>query len=92
MPSPLVPPGESAPLAPVGQVRQRLDDLLQAPRRFHEACLNDECAFYTARVTSAPQASVPRCKEPVAKTLDATDAVVRVQGVGVLLQTSYWGG
>ncbi|KAJ6656494.1 hypothetical protein lerEdw1_003782 [Lerista edwardsae] len=67
--------GDSAALAPVGQVRQRLDELLQAPHRFHEACLNDECAFYTARVTSAPRASVPRCKEPVAKALDATDAV-----------------
>ncbi|XP_066468944.1 tastin [Tiliqua scincoides] len=67
--------GDSAALPPLSQVRQRLDDLLQAPNRFHEACLNDECAFYTTRVTSVPQASLPRCKEPVAKMLDADDTM-----------------
>ncbi|XP_061471403.1 tastin isoform X2 [Rhineura floridana] len=57
------------------QVKQRLDDLLSAPHRFHEACLNDECAFYTARVASAAKPSTQRCKEPVAKMLDAHDAM-----------------
>lgn len=71
-----VSPGGSGALPPLTQVRQQLDDLLQARDRFNEACLNDECAFYTARVTSVPQDSVPRCKEPVAKMLDADDAVV----------------
>ncbi|XP_008112615.1 tastin [Anolis carolinensis] len=57
------------------QLKQRLADLRNAPQRFHEALLNDECAFYTARVTSVSQSSVPRCKEPVAKTLEAHGAM-----------------
>ncbi|KAH0629260.1 hypothetical protein JD844_011198 [Phrynosoma platyrhinos] len=67
------PPSSSANSS--GKVKQRLDDLLRAPQRFHEACLNDECAFYTARIMSASQPSVQRCKDPVAKTLDAHDAM-----------------
>nr|XP_060619906.1 tastin [Anolis sagrei ordinatus] len=55
--------------------KQRRADLLNAPQRFLEACLNDECAFYTARVMSASRPSVPRCKEPVAQTLEAHDAM-----------------
>ncbi|XP_062977548.1 tastin [Elgaria multicarinata webbii] len=58
-----------------GQAKQRLDDLLSAPQRFHEACLNDECAFYAARGPSATQPPVQRCKDPVAKALDAHDAM-----------------
>ncbi|XP_042306840.1 tastin isoform X2 [Sceloporus undulatus] len=67
------PPSSSASSS--GQVKQRLDDLLCAPQRFHEACLNDECAFYTARIMSTFQPSVRRCKDPVAKTLEAHDAM-----------------
>ncbi|XP_028567923.2 tastin isoform X6 [Podarcis muralis] len=59
----------------VDQVKQRLDDLLSAPMRFHEARLNDECAFYTTRLTSVTQPSAQRCKEPVAKMLEVQDAM-----------------
>ncbi|XP_053231210.1 tastin isoform X3 [Podarcis raffonei] len=59
----------------VDQVKQRLDDLLSAPMRFHEARLNDECAFYTARLASVTQPSAQRCKEPVAKMLEVQDAM-----------------
>ncbi|XP_015261362.1 PREDICTED: tastin [Gekko japonicus] len=59
----------------VAHFKQRLENLLDAPRRFHEDCLNDECAFYMSRVTTFTQPSVPRCQEPVAKLLDAQDAM-----------------
>ncbi|CAI5765590.1 Hypothetical predicted protein [Podarcis lilfordi] len=59
----------------VDQVKQRLDDLLSAPMRFHEARLNDECAFYTARLATVTQPSAQRCKEPVAKMLEVQDAM-----------------
>nr|XP_028567923.1 tastin isoform X5 [Podarcis muralis] len=59
----------------VDQVKQRLDDLLSAPMRFHEARLNDECAFYTTRLASVTQPSAQRCKEPVAKMLEVQDAM-----------------
>ncbi|XP_063149611.1 tastin isoform X2 [Candoia aspera] len=55
--------------------KQRLDHLLTAPLRFHEACLNDECAFYTSRLASLAQPSAHRCQEPVAKMLNAHDAM-----------------
>ncbi|XP_053149748.1 tastin [Hemicordylus capensis] len=67
--------GGSAVLVPIGQVKQRLEDLAHAPNRFHEASLNDECAFYAARLPSVAQPSVPRCEEPVARMLEAHDAV-----------------
>nr|XP_020638800.1 tastin isoform X2 [Pogona vitticeps] len=57
------------------QMKHRLSEVLRAPQHFLEACLNDECAFYTARVPSATQPSIQRCKEPVAKMLDALDTV-----------------
>ncbi|XP_060108326.1 tastin [Heteronotia binoei] len=66
--------GVPAASSSVAHFKQRLEDLLDAPRRFHEDCLNDECAFYTSRVTTSTQSSGPRCKEPVAKLLDAQDA------------------
>lgn len=71
--------GVSAVSSSVARFKQRLQDLLDAPRRFHEDCLNDECAFYTSRVTAITHPSVPRCKEPVAKLLDAQDAMVSVE-------------
>ncbi|XP_044305524.1 tastin [Varanus komodoensis] len=58
-----------------GQAKQQLRALLGAPQRFHEACLNDECAVYTARIPSATQPPVQRCKEPVAAMLDAQEAM-----------------
>ncbi|XP_072847069.2 tastin isoform X3 [Pogona vitticeps] len=57
------------------QMKHRLSEVLRAPQHFLEACLNDECAFYTARVPSSTQPSIQRCKEPVAKMLDALDTV-----------------
>ncbi|XP_032994686.1 tastin isoform X2 [Lacerta agilis] len=57
------------------QVKQRLDDLLSAPMHFHEARLNAECAFYTARLACVTQPSAQRCKEPVAKMLEVQEAM-----------------
>ncbi|XP_060127975.1 tastin isoform X1 [Zootoca vivipara] len=59
----------------VDKVKQRLDDLLSAPMRFHEARLNAECAFYTARLACVTQPSARRCKDPVAKMLEVQDAM-----------------
>ncbi|XP_070596515.1 tastin isoform X4 [Erythrolamprus reginae] len=58
-----------------GLAKQRLDHLRTAPLRFHEACLNDECAFYTSRLASLAQPSALRCQEPVAKMLNAHDTM-----------------
>ncbi|KAM3845465.1 tastin isoform 2-T2 [Vipera latastei] len=58
-----------------GLAKQRLDHLRTAPLRFHEACLNDECAFYTSRLASLTQPSAHRCQEPVAKMLNAHDTM-----------------
>ncbi|KAM6473891.1 tastin isoform 2-T2 [Liasis olivaceus] len=58
-----------------GLAKQRLDHLLTAPLRFHEACLNDECAFYTSPLASLTQPSVDRCQDPVAKMLNAQDTM-----------------
>ncbi|XP_067170066.1 tastin [Apteryx mantelli] len=67
-PSPLaVPPSRVAAL------RQRLGSLQAAPQRFHEACLDDECAFYTSRPPRRPPRP-PRCPEPVGQLLQAQDA------------------
>ncbi|XP_039188778.1 tastin isoform X1 [Crotalus tigris] len=55
--------------------KQRLDHLRTAPLRFHEACLNDECAFYTSRLASLTRPSAHRCQEPVAKMLNAHDTM-----------------
>ncbi|XP_070790882.1 tastin [Pituophis catenifer annectens] len=58
-----------------GLAKQRLDHLRTAPLRFHEACLNDECAFYTSRLASLAQPSAHRCQEPVAKMLNTHDTM-----------------
>ncbi|XP_026566972.1 tastin [Pseudonaja textilis] len=65
----------SSSVTSTGLVKQRLDHLRTAPLRFHEACLNDECAFYTSRLVSLVQPSVPRCQEPVAKILNTHDTM-----------------
>ncbi|KAJ7317946.1 hypothetical protein JRQ81_004108 [Phrynocephalus forsythii] len=57
------------------QVKHRLREVLRAPQHFREACLNDECAFYTARVPPATQPPRPRCKEPVAAMLETLDTM-----------------
>ncbi|XP_077184896.1 tastin isoform X2 [Paroedura picta] len=67
--------GVTAASFSVAHFKRRLEDLLEAAQRFHEDCLNDECAFYTSRVTPFTQPLAPRCKEPVAKLLDAQDAM-----------------
>ncbi|XP_058029277.1 tastin isoform X2 [Ahaetulla prasina] len=59
----------------IGLAKQRLDHLRTAPLRFHEACLNDECAFYTSRLASLAQPSAHRCQDPVAKMLNAHDTM-----------------
>ncbi|XP_062453300.1 tastin [Rhea pennata] len=67
-PSPLaVPPSRLAAL------RQRLGSLLAASQRFQEACLDDECAFYTSRPPRRPPRP-RRCPEPVGQLLQAQDA------------------
>ncbi|XP_032068010.1 tastin isoform X2 [Thamnophis elegans] len=58
-----------------GVAKQRLDHLRTAPLRFHETCLNDECAFYTSRLASLAQPLAHRCQEPVAKMLNAHDTM-----------------
>ncbi|XP_004447015.1 tastin [Dasypus novemcinctus] len=70
------PTGQSGPnsLAPRTQaLRQRLKACLTAIHCFHEARLDDECAFYTSR---APPAGPTRvCTNPVATLLEWQDAL-----------------
>ena len=55
-------------------LRQRLNACLTAIHGFHEACLDDECAFYTSR---APPSGLTRvCTNPVAMMLEWQDALV----------------
>ncbi|CAM5124146.1 unnamed protein product [Natator depressus] len=57
----------------VALVKQRFRDLLSAPQRFQEACLDDECAFYMGRPPGS-QAPAPRCcTDPVATLLEAQE-------------------
>ncbi|XP_077026917.1 tastin [Tamandua tetradactyla] len=54
-------------------LRQRLKACLTAIHCFHEARLDDECAFYTSRT---PPSGPPRvCTNPVAKLLEWQDAL-----------------
>lgn len=55
-------------------LRQRLKACLSAIHGFHEARLDDECAFYTSR---APPSGTSRvCTNPVATVLEWQDALV----------------
>ncbi|XP_067385963.1 tastin isoform X2 [Emydura macquarii macquarii] len=66
----------AAPAAPSSRLalaKQRLGDLLGAPQRFHEACLDEECAFYAGRAPGS-QPHAPRCcSNPVASLLEAQE-------------------
>ncbi|XP_006902558.1 PREDICTED: tastin [Elephantulus edwardii] len=70
------PAGRSGPssLAPrTLALRQRLKACMTAIHCFREACLDDECAFYTSRV---PSSAPPRvCANPVATLLEWQDAL-----------------
>ncbi|KAM8912216.1 tastin isoform 2-T2 [Lycaon pictus] len=70
------PTGQAGPsgLAPrTLALRQRLKACLTAIHCFHEARLDDECAFYTSR---APPSGSPRvCTNPVATLLEWQDAL-----------------
>ncbi|XP_060020943.1 tastin [Lagenorhynchus albirostris] len=70
------PTGQAGPsnLAPrTLALRQRLKACLTAIHRFHEARLDDECAFYTSR---APPSGLTRvCTNPVATLLERQDAL-----------------
>ncbi|XP_054859804.1 tastin [Eublepharis macularius] len=65
--------GVSATSSSVAHIQQRVAAFIDARRHFYEGLLDDECAFYTSRVPTFAQSPVPRCKEPVAKALDAED-------------------
>ncbi|XP_006035300.1 tastin [Alligator sinensis] len=54
--------------------KQRLDSLLRAPQRFLDACLDDECAFYTGRAPGTRPLPSRTCPNPVALQLEAKDA------------------
>lgn len=56
--------------------KQRLDSLLRAPQRFLDACLDDECAFYTGRAPGTRPLPSRTCPNPVALQLEAKDAAV----------------
>ncbi|XP_060051397.1 tastin isoform X2 [Erinaceus europaeus] len=67
-------------------LRQRLKACLTAIHSFHEACLDNECAFYTSRV---PPSGPPRaCTNPVATLLDWQDALCFVPIGSVAVQGS----
>ncbi|KAM9230681.1 tastin [Dugong dugon] len=69
-------PGQSGPrsLAPrTLALRQRLKACLTAIHCFHEARLDDECAFYTSR--APPSAPTRVCTNPVATLLEWQDAL-----------------
>ncbi|XP_068777594.1 tastin [Struthio camelus] len=63
----------AVPASRLAALRQRLGWLLAASQRFQEACLDDECAFYTSRPPRPPPRP-PRCPEPVGQLLRAQDA------------------
>ncbi|XP_040092943.1 tastin-like isoform X2 [Oryx dammah] len=65
--------GPSHPAPRTMALRQRLKACLTAIQGFHEACLDDECAFYTSR---APPSGLTRvCTNPVAMLLEWQDAL-----------------
>ncbi|KAB0377804.1 tastin isoform X2 [Muntiacus reevesi] len=67
------PTGPSHPAPRTMALRQRLKACLTAIHGFHEACLDDECAFYTSR---APPSGLTRvCTNPVAMMLEWQDAL-----------------
>ncbi|XP_069436955.1 tastin isoform X4 [Ovis canadensis] len=67
------PAGPSHPAPRTMALRQRLKACLTAIQGFHEACLDDECAFYTSR---APPSGLTRvCTNPVAMLLEWQDAL-----------------
>ncbi|EPQ14624.1 Tastin [Myotis brandtii] len=71
------PAGQAGPssLAPrTLALRQRLKACLTAIHCFHEARLDDECAFYPSRAPPSGPSRV--CTNPVAKLLDWQDALV----------------
>lgn len=55
-------------------LRQRLQACLSAIHGFHEARLDDECAFYTSRALGPGSGRV--CTNPVATLLEWQDALV----------------
>nr|XP_042713311.1 tastin isoform X3 [Chrysemys picta bellii] len=68
----------AAPTTPpsrVALVKQRLGDLLSAPQRFQEACLDDECAFYTGRPPARLPPAPRCCTDPVATLLQAQETM-----------------
>nr|XP_012616888.1 tastin isoform X3 [Microcebus murinus] len=70
------PAGQAGPgsLAPrTLALRQRLKSCLTAIHRFHEARLDDECAFYTSR--APPSGPTRVCTNPVATLLEWQDAL-----------------
>ncbi|XP_024431660.2 tastin isoform X2 [Desmodus rotundus] len=74
--SPRPPAGQAGPssLAPrTLALRQRLKACLTAIHCFHEARLDDECAFYTSRAPPSGPSRV--CTNPVAKLLEWQDAL-----------------
>uniref|UniRef100_A0A2I2YVB8 Trophinin associated protein n=1 Tax=Gorilla gorilla gorilla TaxID=9595 RepID=A0A2I2YVB8_GORGO len=54
-------------------LRERLKSCLTAIHCFHEACLDDECAFYTSR--APPSGPTRVCTNPVATLLEWQDAL-----------------
>lgn len=58
-------------------LRQRLNACLMAIHCFHEACLDDECAFYTSR--APPSGPTRVCSNPVATLLEWQDALVSLR-------------
>ncbi|XP_057342531.1 tastin isoform X1 [Manis pentadactyla] len=74
------PTGQTGPsnLAPQTMaLKQRLKACLMAIHRFHEARLDDECAFYTSR--APPSGPTRVCSNPVATLLEWQDALVSLQ-------------
>ncbi|XP_075758084.1 tastin isoform X1 [Pelodiscus sinensis] len=67
-------PPAAAPSS-VALVKQRLEELLSAPQRFQEACLDDECAFYTSRAPSSQPCAPHRCTDPMARLLKAQESM-----------------
>ncbi|XP_055976262.1 tastin isoform X1 [Sorex fumeus] len=87
--SPRPPMGQAGPcfLAPhTLALRQRLQACLSAIHGFHEARLDDECAFYTSR---APPPGLTRvCTNPVATLLEWQDALSFIPVGSAALQDS----
>ncbi|XP_030410605.1 tastin isoform X1 [Gopherus evgoodei] len=65
----------ASPPSHVALVKQRLGDLLSAPQRFQEACLDDECAFYMGRPPARLPPATRCCTDPVATLLQAQETM-----------------